>query len=72
MKEMTIVVDEGIARQLAFIERREGVSPSNFICETIRPELLKFIKEIRLFDKMLASEEEQRKSEEQAKTEKNK
>jgi hypothetical protein len=68
MKSMTIVVDEGLARQLAFIERHEGISPSNFICEALRTHLPKLLKEIRLMDETLDKEKEWHKSQNQAKT----
>lgn len=60
MKEMTIALDEGLARQLAFIEEHDGISPSSFICEALRTHLPKLLKEIRLMDEMLAREAEER------------
>ena len=57
MKRMTIKIDEGLARRLAFVERHEGISPSDFIRETVRLEMRKFLEEIRLTDEMLAREE---------------
>jgi hypothetical protein len=57
MKRMTIMIDEGLARKLAFVEKHEGISPSDFIRECARLEMRKFLKEIRLTDEMLAREE---------------
>jgi hypothetical protein len=67
MKSMTILVDEGLARQLAFIEQHEGISPSSYICEALRTHLPKLLKEIRLMDEMLDKEKERQKSQEQGK-----
>jgi len=67
MKRMTIDIDEGLARQLAFIEEHDGISPSSFICEALRTHLPKLLKEIRLMDEMLG----QRENEEREKREKN-
>lgn len=62
MKRMTIEIDEGLARQLAFIEDHDGISPSSFVCEALRTHLPKLLKEIRLTDEMLAKEQERRQS----------
>jgi len=59
VKRMTIEIDEGLARQLAFIEEHDGISPSNFICEALRTHLPKLLKEIRLMDEMLGQREKQ-------------
>jgi len=67
MKSMTIEIDEGLARQLAFIEQHEGISPSSYICEALRTHLPKLLKEIRLMDEMLDKEKERQKSQEQGK-----
>jgi metal-responsive CopG/Arc/MetJ family transcriptional regulator len=67
MKRMTIEIDEGLARQLAFIEQHEGISPSSFICEALRTHLPKLLKEIRLMDETLDKEKERQKSQQQEK-----
>ena len=59
MKRMTIKIDEGLARRLAFVEKHEGINPSDFIRESARFEMRKLLKEIRLTDEMLAREEEE-------------
>jgi hypothetical protein len=68
MKSMTIEIDEGLAKQLAFIEQHEGISPSSYICEALRTHLPKLLKEIRLMDEMLDKKEERQKSQNHAKT----
>jgi len=68
MKEMTIVIDEGLARQLAFIEAHEGISPSSFICEALRTHLPRLLKEIRLMDETLDKEEKRQQSQKQGKS----
>jgi hypothetical protein len=68
MKRMAIEIDEGLARQLAFIERHEGISPSGFISEALRTHLPKLLKEIRLTDEMLEKEAERQISLKKAKT----
>ena len=68
MSKLAIEIDEGLARQLAFIERHEGISPSSYICEALRTHLPKLLREIRLMDETLDREAERQKSRQRGKT----
>lgn len=68
MKELRIVLDDGLAKQLAFIEEHEGISPSSYICEALRVHLPKLLREIRLMDEMLAREAKEQEKRKQGKS----
>ena len=68
MSKLTIEIDEGLARQLAFIERHEGISPSSYVCEALRTHLPRLLREIRLMDETLDREAERQKSRQKGKT----
>jgi hypothetical protein len=68
MKEMTIQIDEGLAKRLAFIEEHEGISPSSYVCEALRVHLPKLLREIRLMDEMLAREAKEQEKRKQGKS----
>jgi len=68
MSKLTIEIDEGLARQLAFIERHEGISPSSYVCEALRIHLPRLLREIRLMDETLDREAERQKSQQRGKT----
>ena len=68
MSKLTIEIDEGLARQLAFIERHEGISPSSYVCEALRTHLPRLLREIRLMDETLDREAERQKGRQQGKT----
>jgi len=68
MSKLAIEIDEGLARQLAFIERHEGISPSSYVCEALRSHLPRLLREIRLMDETLDKEAERQKSRQQGKT----
>lgn len=68
MKEMTILIDEGLAKKLAFIEEHEGISPSSYACEALRVHLPKLLREIRLMDEMLAREAKEQEKRKQGKS----
>jgi len=68
MKELRIVLDDGLAKQHAFIEEHEGISPSSYICEALRVHMPKLLREIRLMDEMLAREAKEQEKRKQGKS----